>query len=142
MTSLMNFVVASLKVSQPSFRSKLRKFSCAIPFQIALKRLKIGISGALDGPQHNVNTFNKMSLYGDGNQATEALEKVSAQVTCTLLSDDQCSQQLCQGSSLLPFPIVSTVSSGCKLQQLLAPQCLQLTLVRSATCHFHHLKPV
>ena len=33
MTSLMNFVVASLKVSQPYFRSKLQKFSGAIPFR-------------------------------------------------------------------------------------------------------------
>src|SRR6218665_1584808 len=49
---------------------------------------------------------------------------------------------MCQSSSLVPFPIVSTVSAGCKLQQLPAPQCLQLTLVRSATCHFHPLKPV
>jgi len=57
----MTSVVASLKVSQPSLRSKLRKFSCAIPFQTALKHLKIGISGALDGPQHNVNTFDEMS---------------------------------------------------------------------------------
>src|SRR6218665_2743489 len=49
---------------------------------------------------------------------------------------------MCRSSSLLLFTIVSTVSAGCKLQQLPAPQCLQLTLVRSATCHFHPLKPV
>jgi len=106
-----------------------------MPAQTALKRLKMGMSGALEGPQHSVNTFHRISSITWWRQASHRSSRP------IFFSSNVHDPFRCPVFPEVVSKLIAWTWSSYKRPQLPALQCLQPTSVHPTTFPCHLLKP-